>query len=240
MTTFERPTSAFHAGPFSLTLVRHGEATWSRSGRSVDDPNLSEIGIQECHRLRQRLGGLRFDGAFASPALRARETARIAWESSAEIPTLDWLAEIRYPQWEGKTDLHAATQLAAIRKATVIDRMEPFGGPGGERMSEFAGRVAGGLAELLEARNLIPRVQSGHRVWRFTGPTPQHLLLFAHAGTINCIIGRLLDMPRVPWEWERIQIPNASVTVLQTLPVGQDFAFTLERVGDVSGALSVR
>ncbi|WP_329222252.1 histidine phosphatase family protein [Streptomyces sp. NBC_01485] len=62
-----------------LFLVRHGETSWSRSGRhtgSTDVP-LTDHGRDEARRLAPLIRSLRIGAAFASPLERARETAEL-------------------------------------------------------------------------------------------------------------------------------------------------------------------
>ncbi|NET23734.1 MAG: histidine phosphatase family protein, partial [Okeania sp. SIO1H5] len=51
-----------------IWVIRHGETVWNRQGRYqgfLDSP-LTEKGIQQAQRLRQRLSGYRFDAIYSS------------------------------------------------------------------------------------------------------------------------------------------------------------------------------
>ena len=88
------------AGP-DVTLIRHGETEWSRSGQHTgrtDLPLLPE-GERQAEALRPALGA--FAAVYCSPMQRARRTAELAGLQVTEIT--DDLREWDYGEFEGMT-----------------------------------------------------------------------------------------------------------------------------------------
>ncbi|MCQ9135481.1 histidine phosphatase family protein [Streptomyces hilarionis] len=86
-----------------LFLVRHGETSWSRSGRhtgSTDVP-LTDRGRAQARALAPLIGSLRIGAAFVSPLQRARETAELV--GLREVRLDQDLREWDYGGYEGVT-----------------------------------------------------------------------------------------------------------------------------------------
>ncbi|MCF2533069.1 histidine phosphatase family protein [Yinghuangia soli] len=86
-----------------LTILRHGETEWSRSGRHTGrtDIPLTPAGEEQARAAGKLLAGQRFALVLASPLQRARETAALAGLAGAE-PEPD-LMEWDYGGYEGLT-----------------------------------------------------------------------------------------------------------------------------------------
>jgi broad specificity phosphatase PhoE len=87
----------------TLTVIRHGETEWSKSGRhtSVTDLDLLPEGIAAARLLQPQLVGRRFALVLTSPRQRARTTAALAGFAHAEVDPD--LAEWYYGTDEGIT-----------------------------------------------------------------------------------------------------------------------------------------
>jgi probable phosphoglycerate mutase len=87
----------------SLWLVRHGETSWSASGRhtSRTEVDLTPEGEGAAEAVGRRLADVRFARVLASPRLRARRTAELAGFPDAEV--VDDLTEWDYGADEGRT-----------------------------------------------------------------------------------------------------------------------------------------
>jgi broad specificity phosphatase PhoE len=86
-----------------LYFVRHGETTWSLSGRHTGrtDIALTPHGEDEARRLRPLLERVTFSAVFASPRQRALQTCELAGlAATAEIEPD--LAEWDYGDYEGR------------------------------------------------------------------------------------------------------------------------------------------
>jgi broad specificity phosphatase PhoE len=214
-----------------IVLVRHGQPQWNREGRSVVDPELTDLGHRQAHRVAEHLTGQRFDQILVSPLLRARQTAQPIGEALSTEPTvLDWMAEIREPAWDGSPVEHVERIFAQQRLREVEALWE--GLDEGESFRAFHERVTGGLAAHLADLDVVPATEHP-RVFRLRDPDLR-LLLVAHGGTNAVAIGSLLGIPPVPWEWERFVSYHCSVTLLETVSIGGGHAFSLHRLSDLS------
>lgn len=80
-----------------LIIMRHGQASWSAS--SDMERALTGQGVQEVSSTVASLANQKVDRIFASPYLRAQQTARIAAESfGCEVETLPELEPDGNPQ----------------------------------------------------------------------------------------------------------------------------------------------
>jgi len=67
-----------------LYFLRHGESSANllrQFSNQGDEHPLTECGIQQARQAAQNLSGVRAERIYASPVLRARQTARILSES---------------------------------------------------------------------------------------------------------------------------------------------------------------
>ncbi|MBA2514399.1 MAG: histidine phosphatase family protein [Solirubrobacterales bacterium] len=139
-----------------ITLIRHGETEWSKSGQhtgTTDLPLLPE-GEQAAVRTGERLRDVRFDLVRSSPLQRARRTAEIAGLESVELD--DDMREWRYGDYEGRT-----TQ--DIREERPGWDIWSDGCPGGETIEALAARVDRVIARVLDAgAERVALVAHGH------------------------------------------------------------------------------
>jgi probable phosphoglycerate mutase len=213
-----------------LVLVRHGEPEWVRDGFSVDDPPLTERGLEQARRVGERLAAEPFDEVFVSPLVRARETAAPFLSLSgrgAEVE--DWLEEIRNPVWHGTPAEKAEEAFAEERSRPAHERWS--GVVGGESVTDFVARIRLGATLFLEERKVEP-AHDELPVWRIDDPEAR-ILFISHAGTSAVVICHLLGLVPVPWEWERFLLAHASVTRLETFATGEGYIFGLTRLSDV-------
>ena len=116
-------------------LARHGENSWSRSGRhpGLADLPLTERGEEHARRLGARRRGLSLDPALTSPPQPGARTCELAGFGAAARVERD-LVEWNYGDYEGRT----SAEIWAGRP----DR-EPFrdGCPGGETPDQVGARA---------------------------------------------------------------------------------------------------
>ena len=149
----------------TLVLVRHGATSWNASGycQGHKDVPLSAEGRVQVERLRGVSSGVVFDRAFASPLLRARETASIL---GYEPEILDGLIEIDRGHWEGHAAEEIKRRWGKLCKGWYDD---PAGlaMPGGESFDDLRARAravldpvegCGGARVLVCAHQAINRV----------------------------------------------------------------------------------
>jgi len=142
-----------------LLLVRHGATTWNERGLCLGrrDIPLSGTGRRQAELLGRALKGERFDRVFASPLLRAIETARLLGH---EPEVLEDLTEIDRGAWEGLLPGEIEARYARLHarwyedpRGLAMPDGEPF-----DDLWERAGRV---LAFLGKAGGLVLAV--GHK-----------------------------------------------------------------------------
>lgn len=168
-----------------LILIRHADSLHRQQdliASSTACPGLTETGLQQAARLKQRLvtTGEAADCAalLVSPALRARQTAATIAPALpvSEIEELAGLAEIDTGTAEGST--WAAYHQQYGKFSLAADPHRPFA-PGGESWSEYLERVHSVHLELAA---------------RFTGQT---VVVVTHAGWIVAGLLSLLAIPHV-------------------------------------------
>jgi probable phosphoglycerate mutase len=125
-----------------LTVVRHGETDWSRTGRhtSFTDVALTPAGEAQARQLGEALAGIHFDLVLCSPRLRARRTAELAGLVPFEID--EELVEWDYGELEGETS-------AQIQEQHPGWNIWNGPWPGGEQPPEVAARADRVLGRVL-------------------------------------------------------------------------------------------
>jgi probable phosphoglycerate mutase len=216
-----------------IVLVRHGEPEWVRDGLNVDDPPLTDRGRRQAALLADHLQGEHFDEIHVSPLVRARQTAAplLAALGRPEVVS-PWLEEIRNPVWHGTPAEKAEEAYKADRARPASERWD--GLPGGEPVRDFVARVHAGAQRFLEEHGLRT-LGAELPVWRLDDDTTaaRRILCVAHAGTNSVVVGHLLGLAPTPWEWDRFVLGHASVTRLESLPLGDGLTFGLTRLSDV-------
>lgn len=213
-----------------LLLIRHAQPAWAPNGRSVDDPDLTDVGRLQAKHLAEALGTLEVDHLFVSPLRRAHQTVEpLATALGMEPTELPWLAEITAPRFEGTPVEQVERVFAESRTRPVAEQWN--GIPGGESFTDFHRRVSTGCNELL-AELAGASAHPEPSLWHLerTGP---RIVVVAHAGTNSVALGHLLGITPVPWEWERFVSYHASVSTVEPVEVGDARAFSLHRFADV-------
>jgi probable phosphoglycerate mutase len=217
-----------------LFLVRHGQPDWAPDRTARNNPDLTELGREQALRVAHRLVSLdHVDELWGSPMNRARQTAQpISVELSRDLETHDWLQEINNPaDWEGSP----VEEIERILQESTLRSMEEMwdGWPGGESFRDFHHRVVTGLQQTLDSHGVHP-MQSEHRhLWTLDDPD-KRVIIVAHAGTNAVVLGHLLGLDPVPWEWERFRQPHTGVSRLTMTRISTGWGFSLRQLGDVA------
>ena len=126
----------------TITLVRHGETEWSRSGRHTGSTDLALTGAgrDRARQLRSELKGQAFSAVLCSPLRRARETCELAGYGEQAV-LRDELREWDYGDYEGLTT-------AEIHLRDPGWNLWRDGCPGGESPRQVGARADRVLAEL--------------------------------------------------------------------------------------------
>lgn len=213
--------------------MRHGEPEWAPGQIATNDPHLTERGKEQAGRVARRLGRLdRVNELWVSPLLRATETASpIAQELRLEPEVHGWLHEINNPdEWEGSPVDHVQRALAEANERTIEEMWD--GLPGGESFRAFHNRVVDGLSQTLDAHGIHPMEPEHRHLWTVDDPD-KRVVIVAHAGTNTIILGHLLGLEPVPWEWERFLQPHTGVARLTMVKISTGWAFSLRQSGSV-------
>jgi len=214
-----------------LVFIRHGQPEWDRDGRAVQDPVLTAIGHTQAGHLGDSFLGRHVDRLLVSPLVRAQQTAApVAEALGLEPETLDWLAEIASPAWDGTPSETVEAAFAEARAKPLDDQWD--GLPGGESFRDFHRRVTGGLVRLLEELG-CERLTGFPPLWRVEDSGPC-VVIVAHGGTDAVCLGHLLGIDPVPWEWERFVSFHASVSVVRPMRIADAHSFSLFRFSDTS------
>jgi probable phosphoglycerate mutase len=217
-----------------LLLIRHAQPDWAPNGIARNDPELTDLGRSQA----EKLGHLAEDWEevreiLVSPMVRARQTAEPLGTALGIEPTVEpWLAEIANPDsWEGSPVDEVDRMLERIRLRSVDAMWD--GLPGGETFRDFHRRIAGGLERSLAERGITRLAEEHPQLWS-VADNKARLVIVAHGGTNAVLLGVLLGLEAVPWEWDRFLWQHTSVAVVTTHRVAGGRAFGLRSFGDVS------
>ncbi len=183
-----------------LLLVRHGETELNSALRywGRTDVALSDTGLIQAERLRERLNPEKIDFIYSSDLKRALVTAQIiVFEHNLKVIACPELREIDFGQLEGLT-FDEINRLYPEVARMWMERDPGLVYPGGEGLAELDKRVD-------QFRNRL----QGHN-------EEETILIVGHSGVLRTLLCQLLGMePRQKWQ---IRLDLASLTVVQTYP----------------------
>ncbi len=134
----------------TILMARHGETDWNRESRFQGhaDTTLNDAGRSQARELAERLAGDHIVAVYASPLLRALETAEIvAARLGLEVETVDGLREVDVGSWSGLTRTEVEQRHPdGFRRWLALDH----GWEDGESYEELGRRVLASLRELAE------------------------------------------------------------------------------------------
>ena len=213
-----------------IVFIRHGQPEWVRDGLNVGNPPLTDLGHVQAAAMARALGGEAFDEVYASPLVRARQTAAPLFEALGREPEIaSWLEEIRDPAWHGTPQEKAEAAYAELKGRPAEARWD--GLEGGESIRDFTDRIRSGADEFFGARGM-ERWTGELPIWRISEPG-RRIALVAHAGTNSVSIAHLLGLAPTPWEWDRFAIGHTSVSRLEAIELHDGFTFSLTKLSDV-------
>ena len=134
-----------------IYLVRHGETTWNREGRwqGHTDIPLSDHGIGQVERLRDRLASEVIDAIWSSDLKRASETAKIiAAPHGITVHTTGRLRETRLGDWEGLTNPEIETRGDGEILRSMARGIQELRPPNSESLQDMYDRMNSVLAEI--------------------------------------------------------------------------------------------
>ena len=214
-----------------LILVRHGQPDWAPDRIARNDPGLTDLGREQSRRVAHRLAGFdRVDELWVSSMVRAMETSDpIEAHVGVDREIYDWLQEFHNPpEWDGSPVEEVARYFAEAHTRTMEEMWD--GMPGGESFRDFHARVVTGLAETLSSHGIRPMEPDHRHLWTIDDPD-KRVIVVAHGGTNALVLGHLLGLDPVPWEWERFLQPHTGVSRLKMIRISTGWAFSLRQMG---------
>ncbi len=183
-------------------MVRHGETELNSALRywGRTDVALSDIGLIQAERLRERLNPQKIDVIYSSDLKRALVTAQIiVFEHNLKVTACPELREIDFGQLEGLT-FDEINRLYPEVARMWMERDPGLVYPGGESLAELDKRV-------LQFRNRL----QGHN-------EEKTILVVGHSGVLCALLCQLMGMePRQRWQ---IRFDLASLTIVETYRQG--------------------
>lgn len=217
-----------------LVLIRHGQPDWAPGRLASNDPNLTPLGHEQALRVAHRLTELeRVDELWVSPMRRAQETSLPISRSLSVTPeSYDWLQELNSPpDWDGAPQDEVDRILTESHFRTMDEMWDGY--PGGETFRGFHDRIVSGLRDTLDRHGIHPMHAEHRHLWSVEDPD-RRVVIVAHAGSNASILGHLLGLEPVPWEWERFRQPHTGVSRLTMSRVSTGWTFSLRQLGDVA------
>jgi alpha-ribazole phosphatase len=177
-----------------ILLARHGQTDWNLSGQIMgcSPVPLNETGERQVYALARDLKLLTPDRLYASPAVRALQTARIiASVLTLPVEIEQGLVEIGVGEWEGRYWRELEGDPIRLQYYSCPDTACP---PGGETLKQVGHRA---VAVVERARAATP------------GST---LLFVSHADVIRTILSHYLGLEMEALR--TLRIDHASLTAL--------------------------
>lgn len=187
----------------TVVLIRHGRTSANTAGTlagRTPGVELDEVGRRQAEELGTRLAGVPLAAMITSPLRRCRQTAQAVLAARRAAPALridQALIECGYGEWTGRS-------LSALSKeklwSTVQHQPSAVRFPGGEAMTEMAGRAVGAV------RGWDARLGAEHgagTVWAAV----------SHGDVIKAILADALGMHLD--SFQRILVDPASVSIIR-------------------------
>jgi len=178
--------------------VRHGETKGNSSERfwGRTDVELSDVGLRQAERLRDRLASENISIVYSSNLCRALQTAKvIASRHELSVIACHELQEIDFGSVEGLTYGEISQKYPDLVRSW-FSRDLSFRFPDGESIADLNNRLSRFLHRLEEhARE-------------------ETIVVAAHSGVLRLLICNLLSVEL--WHWRQIRLDLASLSVVET------------------------
>lgn len=184
----------------NVFFIRHGETDWNKLGKiqgGVDNP-LNQKGREEATKLAAALKDVRYDRAYSSPLLRARETAGyVTGECGDRVICDERLREMSFGECEGMSlaQINADPQSNLYQFFHHPDEYVPAAG--GETIEALCGRCQSFLDSLAVAENECDNV-----------------FVFSHGALIRGILSVVEKLPPKQF-WSGTVLKNCAVIILE-------------------------
>lgn len=177
----------------TLYLVRHGRSVGNATHRIQGwlDLPLDDLGRRQAHLVAERLRRKPLAAIYASPLVRAAETAQIiAGACGLPVNFDERLREYHMGAWTGLT----GEEIQAMMPSHWEDDQFDHVGPGGESGEEMRIRIAAFLGDVLMHH------------------ADQIVVVVCHGGSLGGIVSAVLGLP--PLRRHPFSFGNASITKL--------------------------
>ncbi|MDQ0484167.1 histidine phosphatase family protein [Guptibacillus hwajinpoensis] len=183
-------------------LIRHGESEWNAAGDLYcgrTDVGLSTIGRKQAADAGMFLDDVRFDFAYASPLIRARDTAQlILGDTGPPILIDERIYEGDFGEWEGRS-----------KKEFIVEDPESWENWMANPWETRAGRTGETAREMYErASSFLKEIGEKH--------PDDTVLVVAHNNTIRFLLAGILGMPFS--NYRKIFQDNTGINVLDVTP----------------------
>lgn len=193
----------------TLYLIRHGQTVWNSSGRyqGRTDVALSEKGIAQAEKTKERFRTVSLDGVISSPLKRAAHTAKgIAQTHGLPLETDARLKELSFGDWEGKT----YDEIEKIWPG-MIEAMYHDAGtmklPHGESFADCQKRCMEAISDIIKR-----------------GDNKTYAIV-CHGAALRTIICALIHIP-LARSWN-LALSNASISQVNIYPGDMNMLYTL-------------
>ncbi len=190
--------------PTRIYLWRHPEPAGADQGRFLGqtDPRLSPRGRQQAAEMAQRMAEVELAAVYSSDLIRSQQAAGAISRAQPGIvraKAMASLRELNLGRWEGKTFAQVQREFAQDVASRLQDPLG-FRIPGGESLSDLAGRVLPVFKDLVESSR------------------GKAVCLVGHAGVNRVIICWLLGAPLE--NLFRLQQDYACLNLIEVFPDG--------------------
>lgn len=182
-----------------IYIIRHGETIWNTQGKMqgwLDSP-LTEKGKIQAQALKERFKDINVDYAYSSPLNRAFDTAKIALQDKdINIVKRDNLKEIKLDEIKGYTK-PLKNDVNYNMYFNFWNHPNKYKSNNGESFKDVQERIVNEI-------KLLSKNKEGKNIFVFT-----HTIVIK---SLICFIDNI-DIEKF---WEEPQIPQTSVTVINT------------------------
>ncbi len=222
-----------------IILIRHAQPAWSQDGLAVSNPGLTSLGVRQAARLGEpaaewQSGGDGNDTLIMASTMERSLLTAVPVGNGAGIPVSHhpWLEEIRPPDhWHGQPTEYVDDLFSGALARPPEAWWDGF--DGGESFRDFHRRVTNGFLNA-GAEFGLTKSALHQQLWDLPESGPERLVLVAHGGTNAVLLGLLLGLETVPWEWERFFFTHASITKIASTPIGTSHTFSLREFSDTT------
>ena len=180
-----------------LLLARHGVTDFNNAKKFAGciDVELSEDGLKQAERLRDRLSGEKIDAIYSSDLKRAMATTEVISSAhNTDIVACPELREMNYGYAEGLTYQEIKNSYPEIA-GLIADYSLELDFPGGESFRELIERTC----------RFVDRLDKY--------ASSETVLIVSHNGPLRVLVCHLLDISQS--DWRQIGCDNASLSILE-------------------------